>query len=121
LKGDFVNVLQNIGQPGYTFTAAGTGEVGSTKAALVDVNAAGTVIRFWIDPATGRLLRTATETRAMGQAQTKVTDYLEWKTFDGIRTAVHATTSVNGQLAATTTVTNLELNPVVDPSFFAKP
>jgi len=50
-----------------------------------------------------------------------VTDYTEWKTFDGITLPVSYTTTTNGQPGGSGKLTTIEINPTVDPKMFEKP
>ena len=50
LKRDFLNVLQHADDPKYTFTANGKDKLGDNDATVVDVNADGLAVRWWIGP-----------------------------------------------------------------------
>ena len=50
-----------------------------------------------------------------------MTDYTEWKASDGLNLPVPATVTRNGERAGEFRVTNIELNPAVEPDAFAKP
>lgn len=120
LKTDMIALVKNAKKVGYTFSNAGRETIGGVDAVIVDVNAAGDAVKLWIDPATGRLLRRSSEARAAGELQTKVTEYEEWKTFGPLRMPVKMVTTANGKPSATTVVSNVEVNPVVDAGLFRK-
>ena len=121
LKVGTLSILRSVGKPGYTFTANGTEKLGGVEAAIVDVNAAGERARIWIEPASGRMLRMSTESRATGELLTSVTDYHEWQTFGPVQLPVKATTTTNGTPSSSSLVTNVEIDPPLDPALFRKP
>lgn len=116
-KSDFFTVLRNIDNPKYTFAAAGSEKVGDVNAAVLQVNADGSQQKWFIDPATGRLLRKSGQGR-MGE---EITEFKAWKTFDGINVPVETSVIQNGEVAASTKITNVEINPAVDLKLFEKP
>jgi zinc protease len=111
MKSDLVVVLQNIDNPKYTFNATGTD--------TVEINADGQQVKWIVDPATGRLLRTMS--RASGpMAGDMVTEYSEWKSFGGINFPVKTTTTRNGEPAGAMTVKTIDVNPSVEADAFVK-
>ena len=120
LKTEMLAVLKNIGNPKYTFTAGGTEKVGSVDARVLEINADGATVKWYVDPATGKVLRTVS--RASGPMPgDMVTEYTEWKTFGGLNLATAATTTRNGERAGELTVSTIELNPAVEADAFVKP
>jgi zinc protease len=117
---DMFTVLANTSNPAYTFTALGSEKVGDVNAQIVEVATGGTSMKWWIDPATGRLLRKSSQARGP-QPGENVTDYREWKTFGGLNLPSKSVTLRNGEQVATMEVTSVELNPTVDKSIYTKP
>lgn len=117
MRADMLTVLRNVGNPKYIFTAGATEKIGDVNAQALDINADGTAVRWYVDPTTGRILRRVSH----GARGEQVTDFAEWKTFNGITVPVSVTTSANGQQTGSAKVTNFEVNPTVDPAIFAKP
>ena len=117
LKTDMFTVLRNTGNPKYTFTAGGTEKVGDVDARILDITADGASTRWYVEPATGRVLRTVTR-GAQGEMMAELAD---WKSFGGINIPTKSTISQNGQQAATVTLSAAEINTAVDASLFAKP
>lgn len=120
MKADLITVLKNIGNPKYTFTAGGTEKVGDLDAAVLQVNADGTAVKWLIEPATGRVVRTVSRAGAPMPGDV-VTDYVSWKTFGGLNLPTATVQSRNGEKAAEVNVTNIEINPAVDAKAFVKP
>lgn len=119
MKADLMVVLKNLDNPKYTFTAAGTEKIGNVDTRVVEINADGQNVKWYIEPATGRVVRTVT--RAGGPMPGDMaTDYTEWKSFNGINFPVAATTSRNGEKVGGMTVTNVVVNPTVPADAFIK-
>ena len=119
MKGDIVVVLKNLDNPKYTFTAAGTEKIGDVETRIIEVNADGQNVKWYVDPASGRLLRTVT--RAGGPMPGDMaTDYTEWKKFGNINFPVVATTTRNGEKVGGMTVSAVEPNAVVPADAFVK-
>lgn len=109
LKTEVLNVLKNGDNPKYTFAAAG--------ADTLTISADGATVRWVVDPATGRLLRTIRS----GQRGETVTEYSEWKKFGSVNFPTASQLMRGGEKAGDARVTNVEINPTVDAGTFAKP
>jgi zinc protease len=121
LKRDFLNVLQHIGDPKYTFTATGKEKVGDTEAIVVDVNADGAPTRWWIGP-DGKTLQEQFEETGQDGPRMAIMKYSEWKNFDGLlyptkyeMSSGPETPSMHLALDA------MEVNASIDPKLFEKP
>jgi zinc protease len=119
LKTEMLAVLKNIGNPKYVFTAGGTEKIGGVDARLLEINADGASVKWYVDPATGKVLRTVSSGGMMpGES---VTEYTEWKTFSGLNLPAAVTMTRNGERAGEMHVTEVEVNPAVTADTFAKP
>ncbi|HET7712748.1 MAG TPA: hypothetical protein VFL80_12520, partial [Thermoanaerobaculia bacterium] len=117
MRFDVLNVLRNAEKEGYTVTVAGTEKIGDVNAQILQISIGGSPVKWWIDPATGRLLRTSRQGR-MGEQVVEIT---HWKEFGGINFPVAANQSAGGQQQASIRVTSIEVNPTLDPALFEKP
>jgi zinc protease len=117
MKSDTLTILRNLDNPKYVLTLAGTEKIGDVDAQILEVNADGAHAKLSIDPATGKVLRR----RGSGQMGEMVTDFSDWKSFGGVTLPTSAVSMRNGEKAAETKVTNVEINPAVDASMFEKP
>ncbi|HUP62088.1 MAG TPA: insulinase family protein [Thermoanaerobaculia bacterium] len=117
LKTDLLVVLKNIDNPKYTFAAAGTEKIGEVSAAVIEIGADGPAVKWFVDPATGRLLRTS-QSSPQGEM---VTEYTEWKNFGGLNLPATAVVLRNGEKAAEMAVSAVEVNPGVPEDAFVKP
>ncbi|MGA8271128.1 MAG: pitrilysin family protein [Candidatus Sulfotelmatobacter sp.] len=103
------------------FHAAGTEKVGDIQTRIVDVNAAGTAIRWFVDPQSGHIVKETYPTIGQhGPAQGE-TELDNWKLVSGINVPTLRHNKQNGENSSTTEYITLELNPTVDPKLFEKP
>lgn len=116
-KTDLLTVLKNVGNPAYTFAVNGSAKVDNVDASVLEITTDGAAVTWWVDPATGRVLRRSSKTR-QGEQLTTVGD---WKPFGGINFATTFASSVNGEQIASGTLTTVEVNPTIDPKQFEKP
>jgi zinc protease len=121
VKRDLTFIAQHADDPRFTFTASGSERIGDVEAKIVDVNADGTAIRWYVDPKSGRVLReTYAAFGASGPFQGQ-TDLSDWKIFDGISFPVKHVNRQNGKNSSIVTFTEVHFNPEVDPKLFDKP
>jgi zinc protease len=117
---DLVYVGQHVGDPAFTFTAAGTEKIGDVDAAILDIGGTIPWVRWYIDPKTGYILRE--KYKAMGQSgpfdgETELSD---WRTSDGLTMPYKHGNKQNGQQTSTAEFKKIELNPQLDPKLFEK-
>lgn len=111
LHSDLLSILRNVSNPQFTFTAAGTETIDGVAAQVVDVNAAGASVKWYVDPS-GRLLRTV--------ARDSTTDFSQWKSFGGMNLPTVASVTRNGEKVSEVKLANAEVNVAVDPGAFVK-
>jgi zinc protease len=116
-KLEMIQLLRNAEKPGYVFTVTGSEKVDNIDAQVLDITADGATTKWWVDPATGRVLKRSSRGR---QGET-VTTLSDWKTFDGVNFATTYSTTANGEQVASGKITNIEVNPTIDPKVFEKP
>jgi zinc protease len=103
------------------FHADGSEKVGDIEARIVDVNAAGTAIRWYVDPQSGHILKETYRTLSQGQPVTGETDMDNWKQVNGLTLPLLRHNKQNGQDTSTSEYSTLEFNPTIDPKLFEKP
>jgi zinc protease len=121
IRRDPIFIAQHTDDPKFTFTAGGTAKIGDADARVLDVNADGAEVRWFVDSRTGRILRSASQTLGMNGPAEQVLDYSDWKDFAGIHLACKAKVTRNGQDAGFTEVKEVQINPDVDPKLFQRP
>lgn len=119
MRADLLTTLKNIGNPRYTFTAAGTENVGGVETRVLEVNADGTSVKWYVEPS-GRLVRSVSRAGAPMPGDV-ITDYSGWKTFGGINLPTVSVVTRDGEKAAEIRLAAVEVNPAVDANAFAKP
>ena len=121
IKRDPTFVAAHLDDPKFTFTANGAEKVGDVDAKILDVNADGTAIRWYVDAKSGLLLRESyTATGASGPFHGE-TDLSDWKTFDGVKFPTRHVNKQDGKESSVVTFNEVQMNPKVDPKLFEKP
>lgn len=121
IKRDLAYICAHLDDPKFTFLANGTEKIGDIETSIVDVNADGTAIRWYVDPKTGHVLRehfTAMGRKGLFQGESDLSD---WKTFDGVTLPVKRVNRQEGKDSSTVTFTEVHLNPEIDPKLFDRP
>jgi hypothetical protein len=122
IKRDPIFIAAHSKDPNVFFNAGGTERVGTIDARIVDVNAAGAAIRWFVDPQSGRILKeTYTTLNSQGAPVQGETDMDNWKSINGLTIPFARHNKQNGQDSSTAEYTALEINPAVDPKLFEKP
>ena len=121
IKRDPIFIASHWKDPNVLFNANGSEKVGEVEARIVDVNAAGAAIRWFVDPQNGRILKETYMTLSQSGAVQGETDFDNWKPIGGLTLPIVRHNKQNGQDSSTAEYTALELNPTVDPKLFKKP
>jgi zinc protease len=121
IKRDPVFIASHSKDPNVFFRAAGTEKVGEVEARIVDVNAAGAAIRWFVDPQTGHILKETYRTIGQRGPVQGETDLDNWKPLSGLTLPMLRHNKQDGQDSSTAEYTALEFNPAVDPKLFDKP
>jgi hypothetical protein len=103
------------------FKAGGSEKVGDVEAQIVDVDADGAAIRWFVDPRSGRILKETYETLGQGGLAQGETDMDDWKPMAGLTLPLVRHNKQNGEDSSTSEYTKIELNPAADPKLFEKP
>ena len=121
LKRGILSIAQHANDPKYSFAVVGNEKIGDVQADILDINADGTTLKWFVDPQTGHVLRASYSAMTpQGPAQV-VTDYSDWKTTDGLTLPAAQTSTRDGQPFSTEKVDSFQVNPPVDPKMFEKP
>ena len=121
IKRDPIFIVSHAKDPNVFFRAEGTEKVGGTDARIVDVTAAGTAIRWFVDPQSGYILKETYRTLSQGGPVQGETDMDNWKSVNGLTVPFMRHNKQNGEDSSTSEYTALEINPPVDPKLFDKP
>ncbi len=121
IQRDPLYIAQHAGDPKFAFSAGGTAKVGQVEAKVLDVNADGVEVRWFVDPDTGHVLRASWQGMGMGGPGETVADYSDWKTVEGLSVPFKIVRTHAGQPQGSTEIKELVINPPVDPKLFEKP
>jgi zinc protease len=120
IKRDLLNIAQHANDPKYAFSLAGTESIGKVQAKVLDINADGTPVTWYVDPQSGHVLRAMfAATGPSGPAQMAI-DYSDWRAIDGLTLPMQKTSSANGIQVSADRVDQREVNPTLDPKLFDK-
>jgi hypothetical protein len=117
-----LHLVQKAGDPKLVAAAAGTAKVGDLDAALLDLRYGEVAVRWFVEPATGRIVRTEhTTTTPDGKTAQMVSDYSDYRSVDGFPIAHRLDVSTNGEKDQTLVMDECKINAGVDPKLFEKP
>lgn len=118
---DLIYLAQHIGDPTFSFSAAGTEKDGSDELAIVDVSGPDVSMRWFVDPKSGKLVRETYKSLGQGGPVDSETGFSEWKAVDGLNLPFHRENKQAGKDSSSAQFTKIEINPIVDPKIFEKP
>ncbi len=121
VRRDLIFLAQHADDSSFIFAAEGREKIGDLDTKIVDVSGAGVTMRWYVDPASGRIVREAYTTLSQAGPMPSQTDLSDWKTTDGITLpAVHKNFQ-GGQETSVVTFTSWQFNPTTDAALFQKP
>src|SRR5205085_5776524 len=118
IKRDLIYIAQHVSDPNFTFSAGASEKIGGIETKIVEVNAAGSELRWFVDPATGHVLRAVFHTLSMQGPVERIIDYADWESGSGLNLPSKRTITENGELTSQDSVHTIELNPTIDPKLF---
>ena len=121
IKRDPIFIASHWKEPDVFFHAGGTEKVGDIDARIVDVNAAGAAIRWFVDPSNGHILKETYPTLAQSGPVQGETAMEDWKAVDGLTLPLQRKNKQNGQDTSQVEYKKIEINPPVDPKLFDQP
>ncbi len=121
IQRDLVYLAQHVGDPEFSFTAAGQDKDGTDELAIVDVSGPGVNMRWFVDPQSGKLVRETYKSLGQSGPVDSETDFSDWKVVDGLTLPFHRDNKQNGKDSSSTDFSKIEINPTVDPKIFEKP
>lgn len=121
IKRDPLFIGSHWKDPDVFFRAGETEKVGDVDARIVDVNAAGAPIRWWVDPKTGHILKETYNTVGRGGPAKGETALENWTPINGLTLPLIRKNKQNGQDSSSSEYSAIEINPTVDPKIFDKP
>ena len=112
---------QKAGDPKLAVSAAGREKIGETPVEILDVAYDGIEVTWFVDPATGRLLRASYAGTGPGGPATVVVDYSDFRPVEGLTLPFLQEVSQGGQKVQTFKADEIRVNVGADPKAFEKP
>jgi hypothetical protein len=102
--------------------ASGQETVGGVETTILDITYDAMKVRWFVDPQTGRILRTAHDGYAAdGKPVRMISDYQDYRVVDGLPVAHRLEITSNGERDQTLIIEEYKFNVGVDPKLFVKP
>lgn len=114
-------VARRADDPGVVARDAGSEAVGEVQARILELRVEGAEVRWLVDPASGRILRTISRTTGPAGPAEQAVDYSDWRSVDGVAFAWKRTIRRDGEDAGAVELTEVTLDPEFDPGLFEKP
>lgn len=114
-------LAQRAADPAVSARDAGTEKVGEVEARVLELSVDGSEVKWHVDPASGRILRTTSRTMGPAGPAEQALDYSDWRTVDGVAFAFKRLIKRDGAEAGAIEVSEVKVNPEVDPKLFEKP
>jgi zinc protease len=121
IRRDLVFIAQHANDPKFIFAAAGSEKIGETDARILDIDADGIAMRWYVDPKSGLILRETYPALGQSGPVEGQTDLSDWKNFDGLTLPAKRANKQNGQDSSIITYVEFKVNPQVDPKLFDRP
>jgi zinc protease len=114
-------LVVRAGDPQVAVRSAGTEKVGDLDAEVLDVTVEGASARWYVDPGTGHVVRTVSRVTGPTGPAEQVADFSDFRAVDGVTLAFKRAIKRGGEDAGGVDVTEIQVNPEVDPQAFARP
>jgi zinc protease len=114
-------LAQRAADPALRVREAGTEKLGEVEARVLELSVEGSDVRWFVDPASARILRTASRTMGPEGPAEQALDYSDWRTVDGVAFAFKRSIKRNGEDTGAIELTDVKLNPEFDPKLFERP
>jgi len=121
IKRDIIFLVQHAADPQFVFALDGTEKIDNLDAQAIDISSDGVEVRWYVDPQSGRILRSAFNTIGQQGPVRRTVDYSDWRDVAGIKIPFKRVISDNGQPSGSDVVQEFKLNPTVDAKAFHQP
>ncbi len=112
---------QKAEDPKLSASAAGKEKIGEVSVEILDLTYEGIDVRWFLDSASGRLLRASYAGTGPAGPTTVVVDYSDFRPVEGLTIPFLQEISQNGQKVQTFKIEELRVNAGADPKAFEKP
>lgn len=123
LRTNLANVLQHASEPGYSFRILGSEMVSGVSASILEVSVPGAQARWYVDPASGQVLKTSQFVAAETGSAERTREYSDWRWLEGVAVPFRHRYAQKGSGAGfegSIEVRSIQLNPPADPRLFTR-
>ena len=123
LKTNPLNVLQHASEPGYAFRVAGSEVVAGVPARILEVSVPGAQARWYVNPASGWVLRTSQYVPAESGAAERTREYSDWRWIEGAALPFrqhYAQKGPGASFEGSVEIQSIQFNPLADPQLFSR-
>ncbi len=115
-------LAQKIGDPKLDLRLGAAEKLGDVETRILDVSYAGAAVRWFIDPATGRILRSAHDSMSPdGKTVHVLSDYSDFRAAEGFTLPHTLSVVTDGSPDQIVVLDEIHVNAGVDPKLFEKP
>ncbi|HEY2798610.1 MAG TPA: hypothetical protein VGK26_12030 [Thermoanaerobaculia bacterium] len=116
-------LVQNADDPKFKLALGGGEEtVGDVQTRALDVSYGGVSVRWFVDPASGRILRSSHDSISpAGKSVHIVSDFSDFKTADGVTLPYKIQVKTENEPDQAVVLEEIKINPGVDPGLFVRP
>jgi hypothetical protein len=124
IRANPANVLRHASEPGHSFRIAGSEVVAGILASILEVSVPGAQARWFVDPASGRLLKTSQSVSSDTGPAERTREYSDWRWVEGSALPFRQRYAQKGAGAGyegSVEIKSVQINPPADPRLFARP
>ena len=115
-------LVQKADDPKFRLALGGEEKVGDVTTRALDVSFGDVAVRWFVDPATGRILRSAHDSMSpAGKPVHVVSDFSDFKTSDGITLPYKILVKTDASPDQTVALEEIKINSGADPKLFVRP
>ena len=113
---------QKSDDPTLRLALGGEEKVGDAPTRALDVSYGAISVRWFVDPATGRILRSSHDSISpAGKTVRVVSDFSDFKTADGVTLPYKILVKTEAEADQTVVLEEIKINPGIDPKIFERP
>jgi hypothetical protein len=115
-------LVQKADDPKFKLALGGEEKVGDVTTRALDVSYGDVAVRWFVDPATGRILRSSHDSVSPGGKSVHiVSDFSDFKTSDGLTLPYKILVKTEASPDQTVALEEIKINPGADPKLFVRP
>jgi zinc protease len=121
LRRNAIALARRASDPALEVSLAGQEKVGEVETAILDISDEGMEIRWFVDPESGRLLRASYQSIGPQGPGTRVSDYSDFRSVEGLTLPFREEVTFQGEKAQTVVIEEIGLNTSPEPGLFERP